>query len=169
MHPFFIICLADGIQERIQNGRDFFNYLHHAGNVGPNLLSHLEDLLRKIHRMDLAMKVREFQDQQMGKFCLRTLWQILKKWNKELLERINSGVLCVGKYWLGSFLLYWIIGCLFIMAIDIILFDVLYLLFLCDWKTGIHSFVMDLTLCFKQVEEWLLLQAAVDWNNESWI
>ena len=73
MHPFLIICLADGIQERVQNGRDFFNYLHHAGNVGPNLLSHLEDLLRKIHRMDLAMKVREFQDQQMGKFCLRTL------------------------------------------------------------------------------------------------
>ena len=73
MHLFFIIYLADGIEERIQNGRDFFKYLHHAGNVGPNLLSHLEDLFGKIHRMDLAMKVREFQDQQMGKFCLRTL------------------------------------------------------------------------------------------------
>lgn len=71
MHPFFIICLADAIEEKIQNGRDFFKYLHHAGNVGPNQLSHLEDLFGKIHRMDLAMKVREFQGQQMGK--LRTL------------------------------------------------------------------------------------------------
>ena len=73
MHPFFIICVADGIQERIQNGRDFFNYLQQAGNVGPDHFSHLEDLFRKILRMDLAMKVKEYQDRQMGKFCLRTL------------------------------------------------------------------------------------------------
>ncbi|XP_074625238.1 caspase-8-like isoform X2 [Acropora palmata] len=68
----FIADLPYGIEERIQNGRDFFKYLQHAGNVGPNLLSHLEDLFGKIHRMDLALKVREFQDQQMGVNTINT-------------------------------------------------------------------------------------------------
>nr|AJG36593.1 caspase 8 [Acropora millepora] len=68
----FIADLPYGVEERIQNGRDFFKYLQQAGNVGPNLLSHLEDFFGKIHRMDLAMKVREYQDQQMGVNTINT-------------------------------------------------------------------------------------------------
>lgn len=58
------------------------------------------------------------------------------------------------------------VDCLFIMAIDIILFDAWYLLSHCGWKTGIHSFAMDLTLCFKQVEECCRQQLIVTMKDE---
>lgn len=57
----FIADLPSGIDEKIEKGRDFFKYMMQAGTIGPTQLSHLADLLQKIHRMDLAVKVRKFQ------------------------------------------------------------------------------------------------------------
>ena len=51
-----------------------------AGTIGPTQLSHLADLLQKIHRMDLAVKVRKFQstpEDNMSKFWFGALWMII--------------------------------------------------------------------------------------------
>ena len=57
-----ITCIvADGIDERVQTGKDLFKHLIQSGSMGPNNLNHLVQMLQEIHRRDLAEKVRKFQ------------------------------------------------------------------------------------------------------------
>lgn len=57
--------IADGIEEKVQNGKDLFKYMIQQGNLGPCKLDHLVDMLQEIHRRDLAEKVKKFQSEGM--------------------------------------------------------------------------------------------------------
>ena len=57
--------IADGIEEKVQNGKDLFKYMIQRGNLGPCKLDHLVDMLQEIHRRDLAEKVKKFQSEGM--------------------------------------------------------------------------------------------------------
>lgn len=61
LHLFYFIFFADGIDEKVQNGKDLFKHLIQVGTLGSNNLNHLADMLQEIHRRDLAEKVRKFQ------------------------------------------------------------------------------------------------------------
>ena len=57
--------IADGIEEKVQNGKDLFKYMIQRENLGPCKLDHLADMLQEIHRRDLAEKVKKFQSEGM--------------------------------------------------------------------------------------------------------
>lgn len=57
--------IADGIEEKVQNGKDLFKYMIQRGSLGPCNLDHLADMLQEVHRRDLAEKVKKFQSEGM--------------------------------------------------------------------------------------------------------
>ena len=57
--------IADGVEEKVQNGKDLFKYMIQRGDLGACKLDHLADMLQEIHRRDLAEKVKKFQSEGM--------------------------------------------------------------------------------------------------------
>ena len=55
--------VADGIEEKVNSGKDLFKHMIQNGSLSPRNLDHLAEMLQEVHRRDLAEKVRKFQSE----------------------------------------------------------------------------------------------------------
>jgi len=58
----FIICLTDGISNRLNSGIKVFDYLQKNGQIGTSDMSYLAELFENIHRKDVALKIKKYEE-----------------------------------------------------------------------------------------------------------